>query len=299
MQTDISKNVAQQVSKRMPAVESPLTDFFRKFRRQRAGVFASIVVGMLVLVACIGPYIAPYDPTAPDYDAILAQPSAEHWAGTDQFGRDILSRIIYGARISLSVGLISVFTGAMIGIFFGLTCGYYGGKYDSLVMRACDILLAFPGILLAIAVVAILGPGLFNVIVAVAIFTIPVFIRIVRGNTLVLKNMTYIEAARAMGIRDFTIIAKHIFPGTLSVVSVYFTMTTGTAILIASSLSFLGISGDPSLPEWGAMLSSSRDFLATASHVVLFPGLAIFITCLSFNLLGDAIRDALDRKIKD
>jgi glutathione transport system permease protein len=279
--------------------DSPARQFVRKFRRQRMAVGAFWVVVLLMLLSLIGPSIAPYDPTAPDYDAILQGPSATHWAGTDEFGRDIFSRILNGTRISLSVGLGSVLIGAVIGTFFGLTAGYYGGKYDTLVMRVCDVLFAFPGILLAIAIIAVLGPGLQNVVIAVAIFTIPIFIRIVRGNTLALKNMTYIEAARSMGIRDRSIIWRHIFPGTFSVVLVYLTMRIGSAILIAASLSFLGMGAQPPTPEWGAMLSRGRDYLMTASHVAMFPGLAILITCLAFNLLGDGLRDALDRKIND
>ena len=187
----------------------------------------------------------------------------------------------------------------MIGIFVGLTAGYYGGKYDSVVMRTCDVLFSFPGILQAIAIIAILGPGLQNVVIAVATYTVPVFIRIVRGNTLSLKNMMYIEAARAVGIPDRRIIWKHIFPGTFSIVLVYFTMRIGSAILIAASLSFIGLGAQAPLPEWGAMLSSGREYLMSAPHVAFFPGLAILITCLAFNLFGDGLRDALDRKIVD
>jgi glutathione transport system permease protein len=279
--------------------ETPWRQFIRKFRRQRLAVGAFAVIILLFLICLFGPMISPFDPTSPDYNAVLQPPSSTHWLGTDEFGRDISSRILYGTRISLAVGLSSVLIGAVIGTFFGLTAGYYGGKYDSLVMRICDVLFAFPGILLAIAIIAILGTGLVNVVIAVAIFTIPIFIRIVRGNTLALKNMMYIEAARAMGIRDRSIIWKHIFPGTISVVLVYITMRIGSAIMIAASLSFLGLGAQPPTPEWGAMLSSGRDYLTTAPHVALFPGLAILITCLAFNLLGDGLRDALDRKIVD
>jgi glutathione transport system permease protein len=263
------------------------------------GMAALGVVALLLLLMVIGPAVSPYDPTEPDYNAVMETPSAKHLLGTDDFGRDIFSRILNGTRISLAVGLTSVFGGALIGMFFGLTAGYYGGKYDSLVMRACDVLFAFPGILLAIAIIAILGPGLPNVVIAVAVFSIPIFIRIVRGETLALKNKTYIEAARATGVRDREIIWRHLFPGTISVVLVYLTMRIGSAILIAASLSFLGMGAQPPTPEWGAMLSSGRDYLTTAPHVAMFPGLAILITCLAFNLLGDALRDALDRKLAD
>ncbi|MBL0385224.1 ABC transporter permease subunit [Tumebacillus sp. ITR2] len=281
------------------AGNSPWKRFVRKFSRQRMGMVALVVVVILFLLMLIGPSISPFDPAEPDYNAVMEGPSGSHWMGTDDFGRDIFSRVLNGTRISLAVGLSSVFGGALIGMFFGLTAGYYGGKYDSLVMRACDVLFAFPGILLAIAIIAILGPGLPNVVVAVAVFTIPSIIRIVRGETLALKNKTYIEAARATGLRDREIIWRHIFPGTISVVLVYVTMRIGSAILIAASLSFLGMGAQPPTPEWGAMLSSGRDYLTTAPHVAMFPGLAILVTCLAFNLLGDALRDALDRKLTD
>ncbi|PWK16417.1 ABC transporter permease subunit [Tumebacillus permanentifrigoris] len=296
-QTQVPVGTAS-VSKKA-SVDSPWRRFIRRFRRQRLGMVALGVVALLLLLMAIGPAISPFDPTEPDYDAVMEVPSAKHWFGTDDFGRDIFSRVLNGTRISLAVGLCSVFGGALIGMFFGLTAGYYGGKYDGLVMRACDVLFAFPGILLAIAIIAILGPGLPNVVIAVAVFSVPIFIRIVRGETLALKNKTYIEAARATGLRDREIIWRHLFPGTISVVLVYLTMRIGSAILIAASLSFLGMGAQPPTPEWGAMLSSGRDYLTTAPHVAMFPGLAILVTCLGFNLLGDALRDALDRKLTD
>lgn len=280
-------------------VDSPLRQFVNRFFRQKLATASLVVVLALFVLTAIGPAIAPYDPVQPDYDAILQGPTAAHWLGTDEFGRDVFSRIINGARISVSVSLTSVLIGSFIGTFVGLTAGYYGGRYDALVMRACDVLFAFPGILQAIAIIAIVGPGLQNVVIAVTVYTIPVFTRIVRGSTLALKNMMYVEAARAMGIRDSRIIWKHIFPGTFSIVLVYFTMRIGTAILIVASLSFLGLGAQPPLPEWGAMLSAGREYLMSAPHAALFPGLAILFTCLAFNLLGDGLRDALDRKIVD
>ncbi|SMC49736.1 ABC transporter permease subunit [Sporomusa malonica] len=281
------------------AADSPARQFMRRFSRQKLGVAAFVVLVGLFLLTFIGPVISPYDPIKPDYNTLLQPPSAGHWLGTDEFGRDILSRVIYGTRISIAVSLSSVVIGSVIGTFVGLTAGYYGGNYDSLVMRTCDVMFAFPGILQAIAIIAILGPGLHNVVVAVAIYTVPQFIRIIRGSTLALKNMMYIEAARSVGIPDRLIIWKHIFPGTFSIALVYFTMRIGTAILIAASLSFLGLGAQPPLAEWGAMLSSGREYLMSAPHVALFPGLAILITCLAFNLFGDGLRDALDRKIVD
>lgn len=280
-------------------VDSPVRQFIRRFLRQKTAIVSLAVIIVLFLLALIGPAIAPYNPVQPDYSAVLQSPSAEHWLGTDEFGRDVLSRIINGTRISMSVSLSSVLIGSLLGTVIGLTAGYYGGKYDMLVMRTCDVMFAFPGILQAIAIIAIVGPGLQNVVFAVTIYSIPIFVRIVRGSTLALKNMTYVEAARAMGIPDRQIIFQHIFPGTFSIVLVYFTMRIGTAILIAASLSFLGLGAQPPLPEWGTMLSAGREYLTSAPHAALFPGLAILITCLAFNLFGDGLRDALDRKIVD
>lgn len=226
-------------------------------------------------------------------------PSSKHWFGTDHQNRDIFSRILVGTADTLLIGFVSVAIGAVIGTVLGLLAGYYGRWIDGLITRFTDILLAFPGILLAIAVIALLGPGITNIIFAVAFFTVPTFVRIVRGSTLALKERTYVEAARAIGVKDSVIIFRHIFPGTISVVLVYFTMRVGIAILIGASLSFLGLGGDITAPEWGAMLSSAKDNSMNVFHPTFFPGIAIVITALSFNILGDGLRDALDPKLKD
>ncbi|TYS60805.1 ABC transporter permease subunit [Sutcliffiella horikoshii] len=226
-------------------------------------------------------------------------PSSTHLFGTDHQNRDIFSRVVMGTRETLIIGFVSVAIGAVIGTAFGLIAGYYGGRIDSLITRFTDILLAFPGILLAIAVIAFLGAGLTNIIFAVAVFTIPIFIRIVRGSTLALKEMTYVEAAQSIGVKDSVIIMRHIFPGTLSVVIVYLTMRIGVAILIGAALSFLGLGGDITAPEWGSMLSAAKDNSGNVFHPTFFPGLAIVITVLSFNILGDGLRDALDPKLKE
>lgn len=202
-----------------------------------------------------------------------------------------------GTRISLAAGFGSVALGAIIGTLLGLFAGYYEGWWDRIVMRISDVLFAFPGILLAIGVVAVLGNGMVNVIVAVAIFSIPAFARLVRGNTLVLKQLTYIEAARSIGASDWTIIMRHILPGTVSSIVVYFSMRIGTSIITAASLSFLGLGAQPPTPEWGAMLNEARADMVNAPHIALFPSLAIFLTVLAFNLLGDGLRDALDPKL--
>ncbi|WP_322011790.1 glutathione ABC transporter permease GsiD [Paraburkholderia sp. J12] len=280
------------------AVRSPWSEFWRKFRKQHVALAAGLFVLLLVILALLAPHIVPYDPENYfDYDALNAGPSAAHWFGVDALGRDIFSRILAGTRISLAAGFLSVALGAVVGTFFGLLAGYYEGGWDRITMRVADVLFAFPGILLAIGVVAILGNGMINVICAVAIFSIPAFARLVRGNTLMLKHLTYVEAARSIGASDWTIIMRHILPGTVSSVVVYLTMRIGTSIITAASLSFLGLGAQPPTPEWGAMLNEARADMVTAPHIALFPSLAIFLTVLAFNLLGDGLRDALDPKL--
>jgi glutathione transport system permease protein len=253
---------------------------------------------LLVAAAILAPLLAPYDPeNFFDYDMLNTPPSAAHWLGVDPLGRDIFSRILYGARLSLTVGFVSVALGGLVGTALGLLAGYYEGWWDRLVMRISDVLFAFPGILLALGVVAILGSSMVNVVVAVSVFSVPAFARLVRGNTLSLKHMTYIEAVRSVGASDWTIITRHILPGTISSIVVYFSMRLGTSIITAASLSFLGMGAQAPTPEWGAMLNEARADMVNAPHVALFPSLAIFLTVLAFNLLGDGLRDALDAKL--
>ena len=293
------KEEYMQMTTETGKTRTPFSEFLRKFKKQRLAFISFFFVLFLMILAVVGPLIVPYEIAEPDYENVLSGPSAEHWAGTDAYGRDIFSRIVAGTQISMFVGLSSVLLGAIGGTVFGLLAGYYGKWVDRIIMRICDVLLAFPGILLAIGIIAILGPGLGNVIIAVAIFSIPVFARIVRSSTLAVKSTLYVEATKSIGARPRRIIWKHIFPGTISSIIVYFTMRIGSAILTAASLSFLGLGAQPPSPEWGAMLSGGRDYLNIAPHVTLFPGLAIFFTVLVFNLLGDGLRDALDPKIKD
>jgi glutathione transport system permease protein len=280
-------------------VRSPWFEFWRKFRRQKVALVAGAFVAVLVVVAVAAPWIVPYDAeNFFDYDKLNSPPSAAHWFGVDSLGRDIFSRILMGARISLAAGFVSVAVGAVIGTLLGLAAGYYEGWTDRVIMRISDVLFAFPGILLAIGIVAILGGGMSNVIIAVAVFSIPTFARLVRGNTLALKHLTFVEAARSIGASDGTIILRHIFPGTISAVVVYFSLRIGTSIITAASLSFLGMGAQPPTPEWGAMLDAARSDMLMAPHVAIFPALAIFVTVLAFNLLGDGLRDALDPKIE-
>ena len=277
---------------------SKTKEFIKKFLKRKTAVAAFFVMVLLLIIALIGPYIAPYDPSEFDYENILTPPTAEHWFGTDQFGQDIFSRILAGAPLTLGVSLSSVVVGAALGTVLGLLAGYYGGWIEMLVMRGADVLFSFPDILLAIAIVALLGPGIINVFIAVAVFTVPSFARMMRSATLAVKSSLYVEVARSLGCKDGRILFIHIFPGTIQTLIVNFTMRIGSAIMAASSLSFLGFGADVTSPEWGAMLSQSRSYLNTAPHMVYFPALVIFITVLAFNLFGDGLRDTLDPKIK-
>ncbi|WP_413377063.1 nickel transporter permease [Alkalihalobacillus sp. 1P02AB] len=272
--------------------------FFKKLRKNKAAMFGGILILFFIIVAIIGPYIAPYSPSQVNYSMKLAPPSADHWFGTDHHGRDIFSRIIHGMKITLSIGFVSVFVSAIIGTVVGIISGYYGKRTDAIIMRIMDVLLAFPGILLALAIVSVLGPSIENVIIAVAIFSIPVFARIVRGSTLSVRKLEYIDAVKALGASDFRIIFKHILPNVTSPLIVQTTLSIATAILTASGLSFIGLGAQPPSPEWGAMLSDGRSYLYQAGHVAFFPGMMIVIVVLAFNIFGDGLRDALDPKMK-
>lgn len=272
------------------------SSFYKKLSKNKAAIVGTIIVLIFVILAIIAPLIAPYDPKLPDMSKKLQTPSSEHWLGTDDKGRDILSRILFGARISLTVGILSTCLGAFVGIVLGIVSGYYGRWLDSLIMRICDVLLAFPGILLALAIVSVLGSSTTNVILAVAFFAVPTFARIVRGSTLTVKKLEYIDAIKAMGASDFRIIFKHIFPNILSPIIVQATLYIASAILTACALSFLGMGTQPPTPEWGAMLSDGRSYVSYAPHLSLFPGIAILLVVIGFNLFGDGLRDALDPK---
>ena len=280
------------------AIRSPTAEFWRRFKRKRLALAAGVLLLAMMLAAAAAPLIAPYDPSAPDYNAVLQGPDLQHLCGTDAYGRDILSRIIWGGRVSLSIGFLSVALGGLVGVLIGLIGGFVGGRLDGALMRLMDVLLAFPGIVPAIAVVAVLGPGIDNVIYAIAVFSVPVFARLVRGSTLAIKQTVYVQAARSIGVRPWMLMLRHILPGTLPSVIVYSSLRLGTSILTAATLSFIGLGARPPSPEWGAMLADGRGYLGVADHITLFPGLAIFVTVLAFNLLGDGLRDALDQKLR-
>ena len=272
--------------------------FFRSLRRSpSARVGASIVV-VLVLVAVFAPLLAPYDPLAVKASVALKPPSAEHWLGTDALGRDLLSRIIYGARISLKLGLIAVSIAAVSGTFFGLLAGFYQGWLDTVIVAAVDVLLAFPNILLALAITFALGINLTNLMIAVGIAAIPSYVRVVRSTVLTIKENPYIDAARVSGCTNWRIILRHILPNAFGPIIVLSTLGVATAILSGSALSFLGLGTTPPTPEWGVMLAEGRSFMLDAWWVTTFPGVAIMFTVLSINLLGDGLRDALDPRLR-
>jgi ABC-type dipeptide/oligopeptide/nickel transport system permease subunit len=257
-----------------------------------------VILGLFVFCALFAPWIAPYDPIAQDVTRRREPPSWEHPFGMDEVGRDLLSRVIYGARVSLYVGVASVSLAIIAGTLIGAVSGYAGGWIDNVVMRIMDIMLAFPSLLLAIAIVAILGPGLLNMLYAIAFVSIPAYARIVRASVLAAKEMDYTLAARAIGCSSSRILFRHIMPNCLTPIIVQGTLGIATAILDAAGLSFLGLGAQPPTPEWGAMLGQGRGSVFTAPHVVIFPGLAIMLSVLGFNLLGDGLRDALDPRLR-
>lgn len=293
---DINKIVVNEENEQ---VSTPFKLFITKFVKRKTALISLAFIIILIFIAIFCYQIAPYGINEYDYNARLETPSAAHWFGTDEFGRDLFSRILCGTRISITVGLVSVSIAAVIGTVLGLLAGYYGGFLDSIIMRICDVLFAFPGIILAIAIVAILGPGMANVAIAVAVFGIPTFARLVRSSTLSVKGSAYVLAARNIGCSSGRILFKHILPSALPNIIVQYSMSIGTSILTASSLSFLGLGAQPPTPEWGLLLSNGRQYIMTTWHITFFPGLAIFLTVLCFNLLGDGFRDSLDPKLSD
>jgi len=277
------------------------TSVFRKAMKQlfrnRLAITGMIILGVFVFMAAFSNFITPYDPISQDWAEIQEPPSLQHPLGTDELGRDMLSRIIVGARISMTIGIISVSIGLFFGGIIGIIAGYFGGWADGILMRLMDIMLAIPYVLLAIAIVAVLGPGLWNTMIAIGVVTIPRFARIARSAVLEVSTMDYIEAVRALGAGHRRVLINHIMINSLSPLIIQSTLTLASAILNAAALGFLGLGAQPPTPEWGAMLSDGRKLLMVSPWIVTFPGIAIMLSVLGFNMLGDGLRDALDPRM--
>lgn len=283
----------------MKKKESMFFMTWKRLAKNKLAVAGLIVLIITALLAVFAPIAAPYGYEEQDLFNTLAGPSREHWLGTDNLGRDMLSRLIYGGRNSLTLGLISVALAAALGVILGAVSGYYGGKVDMVIMRLLDVLQAVPAILLAIAISATLGPGYMNCILALTISQIPGFTRMTRASCLIVQGMEYVEAARSINARERRIIFKHVLPNAISPIIVQATMSVATAILTSASLSFIGLGVQPPQAEWGAMLSAGRSYIRSNPHVIIYPGITIMIVVLSLNLLGDGLRDALDPRLKN
>lgn len=277
---------------------SPSLGFARSLIADPSFAAGAIVVGLVVLGAIAAPVVAPFDPNAMSLSDKLQPPGPEHLLGTDRFGRDLFSRVVWGARISLVIGIVTTAAAGLLGSALGIVAGYYGGRLDSLVMRTLDVPLAFPYILLAIVIVATLGPGLGNAMIAIVVVGIPYFARIARGAVLSVKEFEFVRAAEMAGASDARIILSEILPNMMAPLIVTSTIYVGWMILQASSLSFLGLGAQPPLPEWGAMLAQSRELIQIAPHAAIVPGVAILVVVLGFNLLGDGLRDVLDPRLR-
>jgi len=276
------------------AVESPARRALRRLLRRRGAIFGLAVLAVFVLLAVAAPWLTPYDPIAQGWMTVRKAPSAAHPFGTDEIGRDVLARIIWGSRASLLAGLVSVMLALAVGVPIGLVSGYAGGILDGTVMRIIDAMLAIPFLILAIALAAFLGPSLTNAMIAIGITQMPIFARLTRGQVLSVKHEDYVEAARAVGNPQYRIVLRHIFPNIVPPLLVQATLATAAAIIAEASLSFLGLGQQPPNPSWGSMLNVAKNFMAQAPWMAIWPGLAIFSLVLSLNLFGDGLRDALD-----
>ena len=275
-------------------VETPTARAIRRFKRRKGAVFALVMIAIFVAAAVLAPLISPYNPDLQTWTAVRKAPSALHWFGTDDVGRDVLARVIFGARASLLAGVISVAIAVLVGVPVGLISGYLGGFVDALFSRITDALLACPFLILAIAFAAFLGPSLGNAMIAIGITTTPIFIRLTRGQVMAVKVEDYVEAARAVGNPQWRIALVHILPNILPALLVQATLSIAAAIIAEAALSFLGLGQQPPAPSWGSMLNAAQRFLVNAPWMAIWPGLAIFLTVLSFNLVGDGLHDALD-----
>jgi peptide/nickel transport system permease protein len=277
-------------------IESPTRRALRRLKRRKGAVFGLVIIGLFVAIAVFAPLISPYDPAAQSWTSVRKAPSWAHWFGTDEVGRDVLARIVYGARASLLAGVISVSIALCVGVPFGIVSGYLGGWIDALLSRITDAMLAVPALILAIALAAFLGPSLTNAMIAIGVVTTPIFVRLTRGQVMAVKVEDYVEAARAIGNPRWRIALFHILPNILPALIVQATLSIAAAIIAEAALSFLGLGQQPPAPSWGSMLNSAQRFLTNAPWMAVWPGLAIFLTVLSFNLVGDGLRDALDPK---
>src|SRR5580700_1043733 len=278
------------------SVETPTARTLRRMLRRRGAMFGLFVIVFLAGLALLAPVVSPYDPSLQAWTAVRQAPSMVHWFGTDEVGRDVLARVIYGARASLAAGVISVAIAFLVGVPVGLISGYVGGFVDALISRITDAMLACPFLILAIALAAFLGPSLSNAMIAIGISTIPIFIRLTRAQVITVKVEDYVEAARAVGNPHWRIALVHILPNVMPALQVQATLSIAAAIIAEASLSFLGLGQQPPAPSWGGMLNAAQRFLVNAPWMALWPGLAIFLVVLSFNLVGDGLRDALDPK---
>jgi peptide/nickel transport system permease protein len=277
---------------------SPWRDAWTSFRKNKIALAGSVIVLLFIIIALFAPVLAPYDHASGKLVERFMPPSSEHWFGTDDFGRDVLSRVIIGARMSLWIGFTAVIGSVIVGSILGVLAGFYGRFVDTIISRLFDIMLAFPSILLAIAIVAIIGPSLENAMFAIAIVNVPNFGRLIRSKVLSVKEEEYITAARAIGMSDFRILTHHIIPNSITPIIVQGTLAIATAIIEVAALSFLGLGAQSPDVDWGKMLDDSRAYLVQAPWTMIFPGLAIMLTVLGFNLMGDGLRDALDPKLK-
>lgn len=292
---DTNMNTDVDFSKR----QNQFTRAFKQWSKNRRAVVGAILLLIIVGMTIFAPYVTTHNPAKQNIRNRLQGPSKEHLFGTDQFGRDTYSRVVYGARLSLRVGFASVAVALVIGCFLGLIAGYYGGILDNIIMRFVDILLSLPGFLLALSIVAALGPGMENVILAIGVSYIPSFARMMRSAVITTRELEYVDAAEALGASDFRIIVSHILPNSLSSIIVLTTLSLAGGILSAAGLSFLGMGAQPPTPEWGSMIATSRPFIRVSHWAVTIPGLAIFTTVMCLNLVGDGLRDALDPRLKD
>ena len=270
----------------------------RRLGRNKIAVAGLVILLAMVASSLVAPAILPYNPNGADLDNALHPPTLAHPFGTDQLGRDLLTRVVYGGRISLLIGVVAVALAAAVGVPLGLMSGYYSGLFDLVIQRVMDVMLAFPGFLLALTLISLLGVGLTNVILSVGISSIPVYVRLIRGVTLSTRELTYVESARSIGMRDWRIMLRHVLPNTAAPIIVQSSLQIGLAILTAAGLGFLGLGVRPPTPEWGTMLGDAVNYLLSSWFIALFPGLAIFLAIMAFNLLGDGLRDAFDPRMR-